>query len=104
MSRKNAQFDEKLYRKKHQTTEITIGLIFTYQISGDDARERNHRIMNFRECEFHTKNPNLFAPFPGSCDIQQLKFFFQQDLRKFLQHKFCNCIQIRLQSLTRPVS
>jgi hypothetical protein len=29
------------------------------------ARERNHRIMNFRECEFHTKKPQSFCSVSG---------------------------------------
>ena len=48
--------------KKHQTTEITTGLIFTYQISVDDARERNHRMTNFRDCEFQTKKTRILFP------------------------------------------
>jgi hypothetical protein len=52
----------KNYAKKHQTTEITIGLIFTYQISVDDARERNHRMTNLRDCKFQTKKTRILFP------------------------------------------
>ena len=48
--------------KKHQTTEITTGLIFTHQISVDNARERNHRMTNFRDFEFQTKKTRIFLP------------------------------------------
>jgi hypothetical protein len=54
--------------------------------------------------QFRKKNPNLFVTFPDSCDIQKLQLLIQRDLRKFFQHKFWNCIKIRLQSLTGPVS
>jgi hypothetical protein len=53
---------------------------------------------------FERKNTNFFVTFPDSCDIQKLRLLIQRDLRKFLQHKFWNCIEIRLQSLTGPVS
>jgi hypothetical protein len=48
--------------KKHQTSKITEGLFFTYLISLDDARERNHRMTNFRDCVFETKKPEAFCP------------------------------------------
>ena len=48
--------------KKHQTSEITKGLFSTYEISANDARERNHRMTNFRDCVFETKKPEAFCP------------------------------------------
>ena len=48
--------------KKNQTTEITTDLIFTYQISVNDARERNHRMTIFRDCEFQTKKTRILLP------------------------------------------
>ena len=67
-------------------------------------RKRNHRMTNFREREFQKKKMNFFVNFQRSSDIQQLQFLIQRDLRKFLQHNYWICIEIRLKSLTGPVS
>ena len=48
--------------KKHQISEITKGLFSTYEISANDARERNHQMTNFRDCVFEAKKTRILFP------------------------------------------
>ena len=61
MLKKKAQFHQK--RKKRVEHRLLIKCPFlTFQISAADARERNHRMTNFRDCWFQTEKPKSFCP------------------------------------------
>ena len=67
----------KNYGKKHQTSEITKGLFFTYEISANDARERNHQMTNLRDCVFETKKTRILFPrFWGNVTYKNFNFKF----------------------------
>ena len=60
-AQKKAQFHQKLKKRVEHRLLIKCPCL-TFQISAADARERNHRMTNFRDCWFQTEKPKSFCP------------------------------------------